>query len=376
MQLLTVAETPIAERPKPGTRNLSKDGRWRAFSKVPNLLQYVSTGKYFARVKVNGKIVRQSLDTDVFTTAKLRLPDFLKDQRSKKRLEGVATTFAEAQKLFEQDLEADYSLSPQSKRYRQYCIKKLNASWPELAAMKLDRIPASECKQWAARLSGLLDERYFNNVLGTFRLILRKAGVSNDPSREVKRLGVKPTRLQLPEPEQFLRLLTTIETSGAGQAQQCADLVRFLAFSGCRISEAQAVRWCDVNMDKGTITVHSAKVRRSSNSSPTRVVPIIPPMRELLERLALEPHSPEDNVCALGECAKSLARASKIVGLSKNLTHHDLRHLFATRCIESGVIIQTVSRWLGHSDGGALAMKVYGHLRDGYSAEMAQRVTF
>jgi integrase len=42
------------------------------------------------------------------------------------------------------------------------------------------------------------------------------------------------------------------------------------------------------------------------------------------------------------------------------ITHHELRHLFATRCIESGVDIPTVSRWLGHKDGGALAMKVYG----------------
>ena len=58
------------------------------------------------------------------------------------------------------------------------------------------------------------------------------------------------------------------------------------------------------------------------------------------------------------------------------ITHHDLRHLFATRCIESGVDIPTVSRWLGHRDGGALAMRTYGHLRDQHSTEMAQRVTF
>jgi integrase len=58
------------------------------------------------------------------------------------------------------------------------------------------------------------------------------------------------------------------------------------------------------------------------------------------------------------------------------ITHHDLRHLFATRCIDAGVDIPTVSRWLGHRDGGALAMKVYGHLRDQHSNEMAQKVTF
>jgi hypothetical protein len=40
------------------------------------------------------------------------------------------------------------------------------------------------------------------------------------------------------------------------------------------------------------------------------------------------------------------------------------------------VDIPTVSRWLGHKDGGALAMKTYGHLRDQHSANMAQKVLF
>lgn len=68
-------------------------------------------------------------------------------------------------------------------------------------------------------------------------------------------------------------------------------------------------------------------------------------------------------------------RAAKLIGMFR-ITHHDLRHLFATRCIESGVDIPTVSRWLGHKDGGALAMKTYGHLRDEHSANMARKVTF
>jgi Fic family protein len=53
--------------------------------------------------------------------------------------------------------------------------------------------------------------------------------------------------------------------------------------------------------------------------------------------------------------------ATKKLGM-KRITHHDLRHFFATRCIENGVDIPTVSRWLGHKDGGALAMKTYGHM--------------
>jgi hypothetical protein len=36
----------------------------------------------------------------------------------------------------------------------------------------------------------------------------------------------------------------------------------------------------------------------------------------------------------------------------------------------------SVSRWLGHKDGGALAMKTYGHLRREHSIAQAQRVSF
>jgi integrase len=60
----------------------------------------------------------------------------------------------------------------------------------------------------------------------------------------------------------------------------------------------------------------------------------------------------------------------------KRLSHHDLRHLFATICIESGVDIPTVAKWLGHKDGGVLALKTYGHLRNEHSQAMAKKVKF
>ena len=41
-----------------------------------------------------------------------------------------------------------------------------------------------------------------------------------------------------------------------------------------------------------------------------------------------------------------------------------------------GVDIPTVSRWLGHKDGGALPMKTYGHLRCEHSIAQAQKVSF
>src|ERR1019366_9731874 len=80
--------------------NLSPDGKWRSFPKDPNLVQYVSTGTYFGRVKIGGKTFRESLETDVFTTAKLRLPDFIKKRR-KLANRPIAGTFGEARALYE-----------------------------------------------------------------------------------------------------------------------------------------------------------------------------------------------------------------------------------------------------------------------------------
>jgi integrase len=77
----------------------------------------------------------------------------------------------------------------------------------------------------------------------------------------------------------------------------------------------------------------------------------------------------------VAECEKSMTRACKEVGMAR-ITHRDLRHLFATRCIETGVDIPTVSKWLGHKDGGALARRIYGHLLQEHSLAMAKKVNF
>ena len=75
------------------------------------------------------------------------------------------------------------------------------------------------------------------------------------------------------------------------------------------------------------------------------------------------------------ECQKSIDRAAKLAGVNASRTT-TCAILFATRWIESGVDIPTVSRWLGHQDGGALCMKTYGHLRDEHSASEAKKVAF
>jgi hypothetical protein len=46
------------------------------------------------------------------------------------------------------------------------------------------------------------------------------------------------------------------------------------------------------------------------------------------------------------------------------------------RLIEMGIDIPTVAKLLGHADGGALAMKDYGHLRMAYLQKRLQNLRF
>jgi hypothetical protein len=57
---------------KKSANRLSKDGKWRSFPRVPHWLQYVSSGTYFARIKIKGKLIRESLGTTVWTNAQLK----------------------------------------------------------------------------------------------------------------------------------------------------------------------------------------------------------------------------------------------------------------------------------------------------------------
>jgi integrase len=68
--------------------------------------------------------------------------------------------------------------------------------------------------------------------------------------------------------------------------------------------------------------------------------------RALLERIKhdREEEPAMESVMRVHEAQKSLDRGLETLSLPR-ITHHDLRHYFATICIESGVDIPTFSKW-------------------------------
>ena len=360
-----------------------KQSEWE-LSRCQNLIRYRPSGTYFARFKAGGKVVRRSLKTSVFSVAKLRLPDTIKAHRSvhqsRRRFGAGKMTVGDAVQIYRDKLEANSDLKPRSKYYYRLILQFIEKSWPGILGKDIREISESDCKRWHDQFRQRYAASVTNNALGVLRAIFGEAVATGarfgNPAVGLKRVKIRPKKLQLPSKKEFLKFVQVIEAGGSRDSKNAADLVRFLAYSGLRIGEAANVTWRDIDWQRNRLQVRGDPETGTKNGE-IRFVPMIPALAEMLRGLR---HARDDEpldtiIMKVRECQKSMNRAAKFVGMER-ITHHDLRHLFATIAIESGVDIPTISRWLGHKDGGALCMKTYGHLRDEHSAEQAQKVRF
>jgi len=354
---------------------------------VANLVRYEPSGIYFVRAKVRGKLIRKSLETNVLSVAKQRLADVLDaEQRAvaprNAKIVGKMT-FSQCLAIFQERQKQSTELKPRSVDYNERAAECLLKTWPALDETDIRKITKADCLDWRSAFGKKYSATVTNGTLSILRRVFDiaiEAGVRYDNparSKEVRRARVRQKELRLPEPDQFVALVSHVRGNGSGKGGHCADAIEFFSYSGPRLNEARRIFGRDCDFTRGEIVIRGDPETGTKNWEMRRV-PMIPEMRKLLERLKAERGEQEflkNPVCRVRKFNRSLKNACKQLGLH-HLTHHDLRHLFATRAIESGVPIPTVAKWLGHKDGGVLAMQTYGHLRDKHSADMAQKVVF
>lgn len=367
---------------------------------ISNLSRAAGSGTYFARAKVGGKLIRQSLGTKNKRVARLRLAKLLRDIQNATPTHPANNGSVSLGALlteFESEASSAPDLKPSTRYYYRRCVNAIRKTFPDAISCDVSRITEEDCRRWRDDLlrTGLLvsppgakaasrhiGANYFNQIIGVFKKVLQKAvglGVRFDnPASGLKRCRIPKTELNLPSKEQFARMVALIRTAGGRRNRDgaCADAFEFYAYTGCRLNEGAHVHWQDVDMERGILTIRGDPVFGTKGGE-SRAIPLIPKAQELLSRLMAKSllYRPLDRVLEVGSFQGSLDRACRLVGCPR-LTHHGLRHLFATACIEAGVDIPTVSRWLGHKDGGVLAMSIYGHLRADHGLEQSRKVVF
>ena len=171
-------------------------------------------------------------------------------------------------------------------------------------------------------------------------------------------------------------------------------LIVFVANTGCRIGEALALRWDDVDLDNSTATI-----RRSSTTSETtktaagvRTVPLLPEVvaalkarrsQQRADRLKMGPGwaDAEGLVFTTGagtpvdahNARRSLRLVLRKAGLPTDRPWHTMRHSLATRLLNRGVPMPVVAQILGHASIRT-TVDTYGHAEPAINAEALAQV--
>jgi integrase len=356
-----------------------------AFHKVAeNLYRLESSNGYYALLKRGGKQFRRSLKTKDRKLADRRLNDLRAKIGCLKISPEAKLNFQQVAKMW---LETNqHAASSGTVKRREMYIKGLA---PYFKNLPVRNITEQNCDFWVKDRGMILASATFVHELDVmktvFEFALERGLILSNPAKHIRRRKIISKQISVPSLDQFKQLVSAIRLSDGKKDNQekskdGADLVEFLAYSGARIGEVvgggdtnekRPLFWSDVHFERGTIFLPGTKTEAAP-----RTIPMSEKLSKFLAQLKTQKTpQPSDQIIPTKSARKCLQTACKKLELPQ-FTHHDFRHFFATTCIESGVDIPTVSRWLGHKDGGALAMKRYGHLREEHSFAMIKRVSF
>lgn len=348
--------------------------KWKK-SKFPNLYRRDPAGTYYIRVQVHGKVISRSLKTKDLKEARLlamnQLTEILKKPQGQSGK--VAMSVREAFEAASRYYESESLLKKASKKSLGCISRRMIEWWPhdiEASASTITEARIRTC------LAGLV-KQYSPTYIKTILVVIRKAAsfgieaglIHEDPTQKIKVEKPNPKNVEVPTKQKIEELFRVISEEPDPRLKQVVQTLRFLVYGGFRWHESTLIQWSDV----GPTYI---RVHRETKSGKPRTVPIIGQMEQLIEELMEEyPCQPGDRIiqAKYDLCGKVLAWACGKVGINK-LTPHDLRHIFTTSCLDSGVDIPTVSAWLGHQDGGVLVGKLYGHRRNEHMENMAKKV--
>jgi integrase len=329
----------------------------------PGLFRYKPSGSYYTVLKKDGKTKWRNLQTDDKATARRMLADEREaDAELDSNLSGL-----EISQLTDKYLESIASHPHKTLVTRRAMINRLLAHFP--AARKVREIKPSDLSSWIASLpvKAVTQNEYARVMKEIFKIALADRVILKSPAAELKRRKVHdPVRLT-PSWEQFKAIVGNVRAQVFNaDCKDSSDFLEFMGLAGLGQAELKNLSWNDVDLAKNRMKIRRVKTGRFFD------VPIYPQLRPLLERLHAE-RGDSERVLKISDGKKALNGACKRLGYPA-FTQRALRRAFITRAIELGLDFKVIAQTQGHSDGGVLVAKTYGHLRQEHLEAMAAKL--
>lgn len=156
-------------------------------------------------------------------------------------------------------------------------------------------------------------------------------------------------------------------------------------YSGLRIGELIALQWSDIDFVKGILTVskscHDGQdgliIDEPKTTNSRRLIPLPKQLLPILKGIKKKSKSPFV-VSANGSSVsvRSYQRSFELLLKRLNIPHkgfHSLRHTFATRALECGMDVKTLSEILGHKNP-TITLNRYAHSLMEHKADMMNRL--
>lgn len=250
---------------------------------------------------------------------------------------------------------------------------------PTIGDVPLVELTHQKVEALSQELLQTLAPRSVSDVLSILRSILRFARVGgaevpyDGSSVRIRRPPVEIRVLTLGEQELIIRhIFSDLNPRNTG--------ILLSLMTGLRVGEICALRWEDIALDERMLYVRHTvqRLQNLSHEGPrTKIVETTPktpssaraiPLPEDLVRVLLSLPEPREGYFLTSDPNRCIeprmmqyhfSRMTQICGID-HANYHALRHTFATRCVELGFDIKSLSELLGHSTVG-MTLNRYVH---------------
>ena len=357
---------------------------------------WVRNGRYYAQLSV--------CDPGTGATSVRRIPLEVKENGVLRPVATVPEAVAAMAKLKTQRADQSLPVLKQTPKFCDYVIDyfakpvTLNKQpktiqtekghlkqWVQhLGEVRIDRITKPMVAEFRdKRLKEKVSPRTVNLAIGALRVVLREAihegWIQRLPMENLKPLKYVARKRQLCSLADIEKICASaVEVSKNGE--QFKDYILFMAYCGARCTQALATKWEDVDWRNRQV-----KIPRMGRGKQGGIVDFNPELeshlKEMKSRRApdseyLFPSPQRGKADKAGKTFRETLKLARAKAERPKFGFHDCRHFFASYCVMNQTDFMTVAKWLGHSDGGILVAKVYGHLSNEHAQAQAAKVRF